>query len=137
MSELCDNGLTTARISSFRRRPIAKEEIFRLSIFFLRNRSVPGRRRVLRPLVLRQRNQLAISVAGNPSLKEKIMAGKGTTPGSSKPASVKVLEKKAGVLNTKQMKQKDVLAKAKEELATTTTELRELKAQIKAVKRGS
>lgn len=65
------------------------------------------------------------------------MAGKGTTSGSSKPASVKVLEKKAGVLNTKQMKQKNVLAKVKEELASTTTELRELKAQIKAVKRGS
>jgi septal ring factor EnvC (AmiA/AmiB activator) len=48
-----------------------------------------------------------------------------------------VLEKKAGVLNTKQMKQKDALAKVKEELASTTTELREVKAKIKAVKRGS
>jgi peptidoglycan hydrolase CwlO-like protein len=56
---------------------------------------------------------------------------------SAKNPSVKILEKQAGVLNTKQMKQKDLLAKAKEELASTTTELREVKAKIKAVKKGS
>jgi peptidoglycan hydrolase CwlO-like protein len=60
-----------------------------------------------------------------------------TTTSSAKAPNMKVLEKKANVLNTKQMKQKDVLAKAKEELAATTTELREVKAQIKAAKKST
>ncbi len=66
------------------------------------------------------------------------MAAKETaTTSSTKAPNMKQLEKKAGLLNTKQMKQKDQLAKAKEELAVTTTELREVKAQIKAAKRAA
>ncbi len=64
------------------------------------------------------------------------MAAKETATTSTKGTNVKQLEKKAGVLNTKQMKQKDVLAKAKQELAATTTELREVKAQIKAARKS-
>ncbi len=66
------------------------------------------------------------------------MAAKETaTSSSAKAPNMKQLEKKAGLLNTKQMKQKDQLAKAKEELAATTTELRDVKAQIKAAKKAA
>jgi septal ring factor EnvC (AmiA/AmiB activator) len=65
------------------------------------------------------------------------MAAKESATSSAKAPNMKALEKKAGVLNTKQMKQKDQLAKAKEELAATTTELRDVKAQIKAAKKAA